>query len=90
MNKTELVKYIANETGLTQADSARALEAMMSGVVKGLKKEGKVSLPGFCTFATAERPARMGRNPRTGEPVKIAARTAVTIKAGKTLKDSVN
>lgn len=90
MTKTDLVAYIAEETGLTKADATRALDATMSGIVEGLKKEGKVSLTGFCTFATQEKAARKGRNPRTGEEVDIPARTAVSIKAGAKLKDAVN
>ncbi len=90
MTKTDLVNYIAEETGLTKADATRALDAAMSGIVKGLKSEGKVALTGFCTFATQHKDARQGRNPRTGEAVTIPARTAVTIKAGAKLKDAVN
>lgn len=90
MTKTDLVAYIAEETGLTKADATRALDATMSGIVEGLKKEGKVTLTGFCTFATQHKDARQGRNPRTGEVVNIAARTAVSIKAGAKLKDAVN
>lgn len=90
MIKTDLVNYIAEETGLTKADATRALDAVMSGIVKGLKSEGKVALTGFCTFATQHKEARQGRNPRTGEAVTIPARTAVTIKAGAKLKDAVN
>lgn len=90
MTKTDLVNFIAEETGLTKADSARALEAMVNGVVKGLKKEGKVTLTGFCTFTAKNKPAKMGRNPKTGEPVKIPARVAATIKAGSKLKDALN
>lgn len=90
MTKKELTDFIANETGFTKADSARALEAVMNGIVKGLKKEKKVSLPGFCTFTAVKKPAKMGRNPRTGEPVKIAARVAPVIKAGTKLKAALN
>ena len=90
MTKTLLVDYIAEETGLTKADSARALEAMMSGVVKGLKEEGKVTLTGFCTFTAVKKAAKTGRNPRTGEAVQIPARVAATIKAGSKLKDALN
>ena len=90
MSKTDLVNFIAEETGLTKADSSRALEAMMSGVVKGLKEEGKVTLTGFCTFAAKEKEAKTGRNPKTGAPVEIPARVAVTIKAGSKLKDALN
>lgn len=90
MSKTELVNYIAEETGLTKADASRALEAMMSGVVKGLKEEGKVTLTGFCTYTAKNKEAKMGRNPKTGEAVKIPARVAVTIKAGSKLKEALN
>ena len=90
MSKTDLVNYIAKETGLTKADASRALEAMMSGVVKGLKEEGKVTLTGFCTYTAKNKEAKMGRNPKTGEAVKIPARVAVTIKAGSKLKEALN
>lgn len=90
MTKQMLVNYIAEETGLTKADATRALDAMMNGIVEGLKTEGKVALTGFCTFATQRKEARQGRNPRTGEALTIPARTAVTIKAGAKLKDAVN
>ena len=90
MSKTDLVNYIAEETGLTKADASRALEAMMSGVIKGLKSEGKVNLTGFCTFTAKKKAAKEGRNPRTGETVTIPARVAATIKAGSKLKDALN
>ena len=90
MNKTELVNYIAEEAGLTKVDAGKALEALIEGVTKGLKKEGSVKLTGFCTFAAQKKPARTGRNPRTGETVKIPARVAVTIKAGSKLKAALN
>lgn len=90
MGKTDLINYIAEETGLTKADSSRALEAMMNGVIKGLKEEGKVSLTGFCTFSAKQKEAKEGRNPRTGETVTIPARVAATIKAGSKLKDALN
>ncbi len=90
MSKTDLVNYIAEEAGLTKADASRAMEAMMNGVVKGLKEEGKVTLTGFVTFTAKDKPASTGRNPRTGETVNIPARTAVTIKAGSKLKDALN
>lgn len=90
MTKTDLVNYIAEETGLTKADASRALEAMMSGVVKGLKESGKVSVTGFCTFASKNKPATTARNPRTGEMVPVAAKVAVTVKAGSKLKEALN
>ena len=90
MSKTELVNFIAEETGLTKADASRALEAMMNGIVKGLKEDGKVTLTGFCTFTAKQKEAKMGRNPKTGEAVQIPARVAATVKAGSKLKDALN
>ena len=90
MSKTDLVNFIAEETGLTKADSSRALEAVMNGVIKGLKEEKKVALTGFCTFSAVKKAAKEGRNPRTGEKVAIPAIVAVTIKAGSKLKDALN
>jgi len=90
MTKTDLVNFIAEKTGLTKADSARALEAVQEGVISGLKGEGKVALTGFCTFNAVKKEAKEGRNPRTGEKVNIPARVAVTIKAGSKLKDALN
>ncbi len=90
MNKTELVSYMSEEAGLTKVDAAKALDAMMSGVIKGLKKSKKVTLTGFCTFSAVKKAARTGRNPRTGQEVKIPARTAATIKAGSKLKEALN
>ena len=90
MTKACLVEYIAETADLTKADATRALEAMLEGVTKGLKEEGKVTLVGFGTFTAKKREARTGRNPQTGETVNIPARNAVTFKAGSQLKDSVN
>ena len=81
---------MASKAGLTKADAARALDAFMESVTETLKKGDKVSLVGFGTFATSKREARTGRNPRTGETVNIAARTAATFKAGAKLKDALN
>ena len=90
MTKTDLVNFIAEETGLTKADSMRALEAMMKGIVEGLKKEEKVTLTGFATFAAKKKEAAVRRNPRTGEPVKTPAHVAVGFKAGSKLKEALN
>lgn len=90
MTKTDLVNFIAEEAGLTKADATRALDAFMGGVTEGLKKEGKVTLTGFCTFAAEKKPAKKGRNPRTGETVEIPARVAVKVKAGSKLKEALN
>ena len=90
MTKAELVEFIAEKADLTKADATRALDAMMEGVTKGLKKEGKVTLVGFGTFTAKKRAAREGRNPQTGETVKIAARVVPGFKAGSKLKDALN
>ena len=90
MTKTDLVNYVAEEAGLSKADATRAIDAFMSGVTKGLKEDKKVTLTGFCTFTAKYKPASTGRNPRTGEPVAIAARNAVTVKIGSKLKEALN
>ena len=90
MTKANLIDYIAEQAGLTKADATRALEATMSGIIKGLQEEKKVTLTGFCTFSAVDKEEKQGRNPRTGETVKIPARIAVTIKSGSKLKDALN
>ena len=90
MKKVELVEAVAEATGLTKADATRAIDATLDAIKGALEKGDKVPLVGFGTFATSKRAAREGRNPRTGETVNIAARTAVTFKAGSALKDAVN
>ena len=90
MTKAELVDFIAEKADLTKADAARAIEAVVAGVEKGLKKEGKVSLIGFGTFTAKKRAARTGRNPQTGAEVKIAARVVPGFRAGSKLKDALN
>lgn len=90
MKKSELVEAVATATGLTKADAARAIDATFATITEALKKGEKVPVAGFGTFAISERGERTGRNPRTGEAVTIAARKAVTFKAGTALKDSVN
>jgi len=73
MNKAELVDSIANGAGLSKADAQRALDSMVESVTKALKKGDTVSLIGFGTFSVKKRAARMGRNPATGETIKIKA-----------------
>ena len=90
MSKQDLVAYMAEETGLTKADATRAIDATFEAITGALKDGDKVPLVGFGTFAVSKRAAREGRNPQTGETVKIAARNAVTFKAGSALKDAVN
>ena len=83
MTKAELVEFIAEKADLTKADAGRALEAMIEGITEGLKKEGKVTFVGFGTFTAKKRAAREGRNPQTGETVKIAARVIQSWKQAK-------
>lgn len=90
MKKSELVEAVAAATGLTKADATRAIDATFATITEALKEGNKVPLVGFGTFAVSKRAAREGRNPQTGETVKIAARNAVTFKAGSALKDAVN
>ena len=90
MNKTELIDAIAKETGLSKKDSVKALDAFVDTVTKALKKKDKVQLVGFGTFETSKRAARTGKNPQTGEAIKIPAATVPKFKAGKALKDVVN
>lgn len=90
MKKAELVEAIAEKAGLSKADANRALEATFEVITKALKKGERVPVAGFGTFNVSKRKAREGRNPQTGETVKIPARKAVTFKAGTALKDAVN
>ena len=90
MNKTELVAAIAEKTELTKKDAESALKAFTDVVAEELKKGEKIQLVGFGTFEVVDRPAREGRNPKTGETMKIAASKAPKFKAGKALKDVVN
>ncbi len=90
MKKVELVEAVAEKAGLTKADATRAIDATFEAITEALAKGDKVPLVGFGTFAVSERAAREGRNPKTGATVQIAARKAVTFKAGSALKESVN
>ena len=90
MNKAELITKMAAKTGLSKADSEKALNAFTETVGETLAAKEKVSLVGFGTFEAKDRAAREGRNPQTGETVKISASVAPTFKAGKALKDKVN
>ena len=90
MKKVELVETVAERAGITKADASRALDATLEAITEALVKGDKVPLVGFGTFSVSKRAAREGRNPRTGETVQIAARNAVSFKAGSALKDAVN
>ena len=90
MNKAEFVAAIAEEAGLTKKDADAAVKAFTEVVTEELKKGEKIQLTGFGTFEVSERAARSGRNPRTGETMKMKASKAPKFKAGKALKDAVN
>lgn len=90
MNKGELVTELAKKTELSRKDAEKALNAFVDTVSDSLAKGDKIQLIGFGTFEVKNRPARVARNPRTGEEIKIAASKAPVFKAGKGLKDKVN
>lgn len=90
MNKTELVAAMAEQSGLSKKDAEKALKAFTDVVAEQLRKDDKVQLVGFGTFEVSRRAAREGRNPQSGEVMKIAASKAPKFKAGKALKDLVN
>jgi len=90
MNKTELVNAVAEASGLTKADAAKAVDGVFEAITDALKSGDDVRLVGFGTFNVTERKASTGRNPRTGEEIQIAAAKQPKFKAGKGLKDSVN
>ena len=90
MNKAELVKAMADETGLSQKDTEKVLNSFVNQVSNALEQKDKVQLVGFGTFETRERAERIGRNPQTNEEIKIKASTVPAFKAGKALKEKVN
>tara|TARA_R110001606_G_scaffold8020_6_gene35313 strand:+ start:6758 stop:7084 length:327 start_codon:yes stop_codon:yes gene_type:complete len=90
VNKSELIDAIAAAADISKADAGRALDATLDAVTGALKKGDSVSLVGFGTFSVKQRAEREGRNPQTGETIKIAAATVPGFKAGKALKDAVN
>ena len=90
MNKAELVDSIAEETGLNKAQAENALNAFIKSVQNAVANDDKVTLPGFGSFSRSSRAARTGRNPRTGEPVQIAASKGVKFSAGAAFKSAVN
>jgi DNA-binding protein HU-beta len=90
MNKGELIKIMAEKAGFTNKDAAIAYDAFIETVTEALKAGEKVQLVGFGTFEVSERAAREGRNPLTGEAMKIKASKTPKFKAGKALKDAIN
>jgi DNA-binding protein HU-beta len=90
MTKAELIENMAKDAKISKAAAGAALDSFTTNVTKALKqKDGKVTLVGFGTFSKVRRKARKGRNPQTGESIKIKARNAITFKAGKKLKDAI-
>ena len=90
MNKKDLIDYMADAMDATKADGERMIDAFMDAVTEALKKGDSVALTGFGTFSVTRRKARTARNPRTGEPVQVAAKNAPKFKPGKGLKEAVN
>ena len=89
MTKADLIEKVATGTGLSKADAGRALDSAIDAIKASLKKGMKVTLVGFGTFSVSKRKARKGRNPRTGEEIKIAATKTPKFTAGKVLKDAI-
>jgi DNA-binding protein HU-beta len=90
MTKAQLVEMMAKDAGISKTAANKALDSFVGSVTKGLKKKpNKVTLVGFGTFSKVRRKARKGRNPRTGEAIKIKASNTVTFKPGKSLKSAV-
>ena len=90
MNKAELIDAVADDSDLTKASAARALDSAIENITNALKGGDSVTLVGFGTFTVRQREARMGRNPRTGEAIQIKASRVPGFKAGKALKDALN
>lgn len=89
MTKAELIEKVASGAGISKSDAGRALDTALDAITKGLKKGQKITLMGFGTFSVTKRKARKGRNPRTGEEIKIAATRSPKFTAGRGLKDAV-
>jgi DNA-binding protein HU-beta len=89
MTKAELIERIASNSELSKAEAGKALDATIDAITKALKKGQKITLVGFGTFSVSKRKARKGRNPRTGEEIKIAATKAPKFTAGRMLKEAV-
>lgn len=90
MNKRELIDTVSSKAEITKKEADAVVNATLDAIIEGLAKEGKVVLPGFGSFEVRQKTAREGRNPRTGEKVKIAAKRTPAFKAGKAMKDAVD
>ena len=89
MNKAELIAQLADDSGITKTQANAVLDSFVVTVTKTLKKGDKVTLVGFGTFSVSKRAARMGRNPQTGEAIKIKAKKVARFKAGKELSSKI-
>ena len=90
MNKSDLVQSVADSSGISKADSAKAVDAVFDCITDSLREGADVRVVGFGTFSVSRRAASTGRNPQTGETIQIAASNQPKFKAGKALKDAVN
>jgi len=90
LNKNDLVSAVADSTGMSKSDAAKAVDGVVDSVTAALKKGEEVRLVGFGTFSVSHRKATTGRNPRTGEAIQIAATNVPKFKSGKALKAAVN
>lgn len=90
MNKTDLIDALASAADFSKAEASRAIDAVLDEITKALQKGESVTLVGFGTFQVRERAERTGRNPKTGDSIRIAASKNPTFKPGKALKDAVN
>lgn len=90
MNKNEFIDRVSDLAGMSKTDATRAVDAVFDAVTEALKRGDDVRLVGFGTFSASRRAARTGRNPRTGEPIEIAASVQPKFSAGKGLKDALN
>ena len=90
MNKNDLVAEIAEKCGMSKTDVVKVVDATLEGITDALKRDDEVRLVGFGTYSVAQRNASQGRNPRTGEPIKIPASKLPKFKAGKQLRDALN
>lgn len=90
MTKLELIDVVSSKAEITKAEAHKVVDAVIEAVNEGLAADGKVVIPGFGTFEVRTRTARVGRNPRTGENIKIEASRTPAFKPGKAMKDIVN
>jgi DNA-binding protein HU-beta len=89
VNKSQLVAHVADELRLSRLGASRLVDSVLAGILKGLREDRSVTIAGFGTFDVKDRKARVGRNPHTGEPIRIEAGRRVGFRMGKALKDSV-